>query len=140
MEVSETHFAAAVLTALLVQTTSALAAGIADPSHSVFQYSLKDGRGVTDAGTLGRSVGVQVFQNMYNNFIFDVANGTLSVQGQTTYWTITRPGDGADDLIAQLPGVDPPYNVMRISAWDDPIRVSMTDGMEIYSGLCDRIR
>lgn len=111
-----------------------------DNSGAVFQCSLKDGGGVTNQGRLGRNAGVDWFQSHYNNFIFDVSGGSLSVQGDATYWKVLRMGDFENDLVAQLVDDELGANILRIAAWDTPIRVSMTDGMELYAGLCDRLR
>lgn len=92
------------------------------------------------AGQFGPpAVGATWFKERYNNFNFDILKGTLVVAGQRTKWNIVQAGTGQDDFVANLPGRDFVYNVIRIRVWQDPVQFIMLDGADIFSGLCDAL-
>jgi hypothetical protein len=106
--------------------------------NAVFQCSLLDGTTVGDAGTLERDAGVEWFQENYREFTFYSLTGILEAKGSASIWSVTRQGTVMNDLLAHIEGDDPFYNVMRISTWANPMLLSMTDGMDLYSGTCVR--
>ena len=73
-------------------------------------------------------------------FSFNADDGTFVAPHQTTHWEILRYGNSQWDLIAHLPGHDPWFNMVRIEVWNTPVKFSLTDGNNFFSGLCSKAR
>lgn len=104
-----------------------------------FQCTIKDGRSLNDAGELKPDEMSKWFRERYRELTFDAATGEFSSSSTTTHWVVLRAGDTQWDLIAHLPGRDPVYNILRIEVWNAPMRFTMTDGNDFFSGLCEGV-
>ena len=110
------------------------------PAQGVFRCEILDDAGLTDAGELQKGKELNKwFKDRYHVFTFNAADGFFKAPGQTTHWVVLRPGSSEWDLLANLPGVDPLFNLLRIEVWKTPIGFTLTDGKDFFSGLCKRI-
>jgi hypothetical protein len=105
----------------------------------VYRCTIIDALGITGRGTFDRDDSLaQDFAATYREFLFDADHGTFVTPHQTTEWAILRFGSSQWDLVAHLPGQDEWFNMIRIEVWNTPIKFSMTDGNNFFSGLCER--
>jgi len=107
------------------------------PATGVFTCEIMDARSVSDQGTqVNGKLGTEWFWDNYRHFEFDASTGVFSTEKERSQWIVLRPGSPSWDLIAHLPGGDPVYNLLRIEVWNNPIKFSLTDGMDHFSGIC----